>query len=59
MFNSRIIVIGSGAAGIAASSKLIENGFKNVMVLEAESRIGGRINTIPFGRNVVDLGAQW
>ncbi|CAO1424857.1 unnamed protein product [Diamesa serratosioi] len=59
MFNSRIIVVGSGAAGIAASSKLIENGFKNVMVLEAENRIGGRINTIPFGSNVVDLGAQW
>lgn len=28
-------------------------------ILEAENRIGGRINTIPFADNVVDLGAQW
>lgn len=57
--DKKIIIIGCGAAGIAAGTKLIKHGFKNVILLEAENRIGGRIHTIPLGENVVDLGAQW
>ena len=57
--DKKIIIIGSGAAGFAAASKLIFNGFKNVLVLEAENRIGGRVHTIPYGANVLDMGAQW
>lgn len=30
----------------------------NIQILEAENRIGGRIHTIPFGDNFVDLGAH-
>uniref|UniRef100_A0A182PI88 Amine oxidase n=1 Tax=Anopheles epiroticus TaxID=199890 RepID=A0A182PI88_9DIPT len=57
--NPRIVIIGAGAAGVAAATRLIERGYKNVKILEAENRIGGRIHTVPFGANVVDLGAQW
>lgn len=54
-----IIVIGAGASGIAAATKLLSNGFTNVTILEAADDIGGRIKTIKMGANVVDLGAQW
>lgn len=54
-----VIIIGAGASGVAAATKLVANGFKHVQILEAENRIGGRINTIPFAANVVDMGAQW
>lgn len=57
--NPLIIVIGAGASGVAASTYLLENGFKNLIILESEDRIGGRIHTVPFAANVVDLGAQW
>lgn len=57
--NKRIVIIGAGAAGIAAASKLWANGFHNLLILEAESRIGGRVHTIPFADNVLDMGAQW
>lgn len=57
--DSKIIIIGAGAAGFATASKLISHGFTNVLILEAEHRFGGRVNTIPFGANVVDMGAQW
>lgn len=57
--NSKITIIGAGPSGIAALSKLLENGYKNVVLLEASNRIGGRINTVPFASNVIDLGAQW
>lgn len=57
--DKRIVIVGAGAAGIAAATKLISHGFSNVIILEAENRIGGRINTIPFANNTVDMGAQW
>lgn len=46
-----VIVIGAGASGIAAASRLIENGLnpKNITILEAQNRIGGRIHTIVEG----------
>ncbi|XP_076240619.1 peroxisomal N(1)-acetyl-spermine/spermidine oxidase [Calliopsis andreniformis] len=55
----RIVIIGAGASGIAAASKLLENGFENVLILEAENRIGGRVNSVKFDDYMVDLGAQW
>lgn len=52
------MIVGAGLAGISAASKLIENGYDDIVILEAESRIGGRVNTIPFGNGFIDLGAQ-
>lgn len=53
-----VIVIGCGAAGVAAIRKLHDAGLK-VMGLEAADRIGGRIQTVEFGNGVVDIGAAW
>lgn len=55
----KVVIIGAGAAGISTAAKLLENGYNNVVVLEAQNRIGGRVNSVPFGKNNVDLGAQW
>ncbi|XP_061397059.1 spermine oxidase-like [Musca vetustissima] len=54
-----IIIIGAGAAGLSCATKLLEFGFKNLLILEGENRIGGRIFTQQFANNVIDLGAQW
>ncbi len=54
-----VIVIGAGAAGIAAARTLLDKGL-NVTVIEAADRIGGRIHTdtetfgVPY-----DVGAHW
>ncbi|XP_058791609.1 spermine oxidase isoform X2 [Phymastichus coffea] len=55
----KVIIIGAGAAGIAAASRLIEKGLNNVLILEAKNRIGGRIHTVKFSENILELGAQW
>lgn len=55
----QIIIIGAGASGISAGVKLIENGFDNLIILEASDRTGGRIETIKFSEGFIDLGAQW
>lgn len=57
--NSKILIVGAGAAGIAAATRLFRKGFRNLEILEANNRIGGRVHTVPFGANVVDLGGQW
>jgi monoamine oxidase len=54
-----IVVIGAGAAGIAAARRIVAAGRK-VIVIEADSRVGGRCVTdttsfdVPF-----DRGARW
>ena len=55
----KIVIIGAGASGIAAASRLLENGYSDVTILEAENRIGGRICSVEFGGTLVDIGGQW
>jgi protoporphyrinogen oxidase len=47
----QVVVVGAGAAGVAAAARLRERGVTDVVVLEAEERMGGRIHTIPFGKH--------
>lgn len=54
------MIVGSGLSGYATAAKLIENGFKDIIILEAESRTGGRINSSQIDNNkFIDFGAQW
>lgn len=48
-----------GASGVAAAAKLLENNQTDILILEAESRIGGRIHSVYFGEAYVELGAEW
>jgi monoamine oxidase len=59
MSAKNFIVIGAGAAGIAAARHLREQG-QRVAVLEARSRVGGRAwtDTASFGFPV-DMGCAW
>ena len=50
--NSPIVIIGGGVSGIAAANQLISSGFRNVTILEAENRLGGRIYSIPYSKLV-------
>ncbi|KAL8166101.1 hypothetical protein V2J09_007600 [Rumex salicifolius] len=54
----RVIVVGAGPAGLTAARHLQRQGF-SVIVLEARSRIGGRVHTDHSSLSVpVDLGAS-
>ncbi len=57
--NPDVVVIGAGAAGLAATRTLMERGLE-VALIEADNRIGGRAHTdmtifgVPY-----DIGAHW
>jgi monoamine oxidase len=56
---SVVLIIGAGAAGLAAARELSDAG-KNVTVLEARDRIGGRIYTYhEEGEIPIELGAEF
>lgn len=54
----RVVVVGAGAAGLAAARELRAQGFP-VVVLEGRDRIGGRMWTDRSLGVAVDLGAAW
>ena len=54
----RVVVIGAGFAGLAAALTLAEAGI-GVTVVEARDRVGGRVQSIPVGESIGELGAEW
>src|ERR1700679_1989687 len=53
-----VVVIGAGMAGLTAARKLAEAGVE-VLVIEAQDRIGGRILTEHVGGEAIELGAEF
>ena len=56
--DERVVVIGAGAAGLAAARRLREAGLAP-LVLEARQRIGGRALTEAHGGLPLDRGCGW
>lgn len=52
-----IVVVGAGLAGLGAASQLRRFGHR-VLILEAQSRVGGRVLTEYVGETPIDLGAM-
>lgn len=45
--NHNIFIIGAGISGMTCAEKLVENNFKQINLLEASDRIGGRLHSYP------------
>jgi monoamine oxidase len=54
----RILVIGAGMAGLTAARMLAEAG-RQVLVLEARDRVGGRVLTVREEGQILELGAEF
>ncbi|SEK60585.1 monoamine oxidase [Sphingomonas palmae] len=53
-----VLVIGAGAAGIAAARRLHDAGV-DTLLIDARERIGGRARTVHHGDAALDLGCGW
>ena len=54
-----VVVVGAGAAGIGAVRRLIEDGSRRILAVEARPRVGGRVHTIAPAGFPLDRGAEW
>jgi len=59
--NSKVVIIGSGFAGLSAAKALMNAGWTDVKILEGRDYIGGRAVTHDIGDTgvLVDTGAAW
>ncbi|MEE6489009.1 hypothetical protein FKM82_015461 [Ascaphus truei] len=56
----RVVIVGAGFAGLGAAATLVKHGVKDLVILEAMGRAGGRVLTHkPFGAPALELGATW
>ena len=56
--NADVVIVGAGAAGIAAARRLSTSGLSSIL-LEATARIGGRAWTCDVAALHLDLGCGW
>ncbi|KAL9053663.1 MAG: hypothetical protein Q9162_004614 [Coniocarpon cinnabarinum] len=54
----RVCVVGAGVAGLRAADVLNQHGAR-VTLMEARSRVGGRVGQAELGGHLVDTGANW
>ena len=57
--SARVVVVGAGFAGLSAARALVKKGIRDVVVLEARDRVGGRTWTRRIGGVDYDVGGQW
>ena len=54
-----VLILGAGAAGLAAAHELEELGVTNYSIVEAIEGIGGRMMNVDFGGAIIQAGANW
>lgn len=57
--NYDVIIIGAGVAGLAAAEKLRAGGITNVLVVDAQDYVGGRIKTWYGWGYPIEIGAEF
>ncbi len=53
-----IVILGAGLSGLQAALTLKRSG-RSVTVIEARTRVGGRVDTRTLGNLTVEMGAEW
>ncbi|XP_033637792.1 polyamine oxidase 1-like [Asterias rubens] len=55
----KVLILGAGAAGLAAASTFLSQGIDQFLVIEGADHIGGRVQDVEFGGIQVERGANW
>ena len=53
---SRFLILGAGPAGLSFANRLIQNGQRDFLVLEAESQAGGLCRSVDVDGSAIDIG---
>ncbi len=58
LIEADVVVVGAGVAGLTAARRLVAAG-RDVVVLEARDRVGGRLWNTELGGEANELGGEW
>jgi putrescine oxidase len=58
LIETDVVVVGAGVAGLAGARRLVAEG-RDVVVLEARDRVGGRLWNTELGGEANELGGEW
>jgi len=58
LIEADVVVVGAGISGLSAAARLVANG-REVVVLEARDRVGGRLWNTELGGEANELGGEW
>ncbi|KAJ8972006.1 hypothetical protein NQ317_017255 [Molorchus minor] len=53
------VILGAGMAGLGAATRFTQLGYREFLIVEAQNKPGGRIQTITVDEQPLDIGAQW
>lgn len=56
--SEKICILGAGISGLTAAYYLLKKGYKNVTVLEKESRVGGKCYSFLYKGKMYEIGAM-
>ncbi|XP_011495992.1 PREDICTED: peroxisomal N(1)-acetyl-spermine/spermidine oxidase [Ceratosolen solmsi marchali] len=59
LHSCKVLIVGAGMAGLSAANHLLKNAEQDFLIVEARSRVGGRIVATNIGDKKVELGANW
>lgn len=59
MDNRKVVIIGAGAAGLSVAQQLAQHGDCEIVHLEAQAEVGGRVKGITFAGLELDSGASF
>jgi monoamine oxidase len=54
-FRARIAIVGGGLAGLVAAWRLVQQGVRDIVLLEARTTLGGRILSVDATGSLVDM----
>lgn len=57
--DARVAIVGAGMAGLSTAARLLEDGYTDFDIFEAQDKVGGRVMPVKYRDGYLQMGAQF